>query len=265
MHVSRRIPLLEKSGQLEIEELGQGTRASTYRLPRAPEPRSVNTTWTQEQGRQDPVASTSQGRSVNIGDPVASTSAAATPLILEQVEEEQREQGGPPAKHETTPAIVDPPTPAWSADDYLAAFVAWVRAKRNPTYALTPETRRELREHLAGCIADGLDPTAIAAGLKEWFTDHKRPGPIALSRHIDKAQRDPHIAIAYWAWLHKDEEDPAVRADREDAERAERLVKALEAEGAIHVGGGQWQVPEGVIPNPKRAVEWLAARGVTVE
>ena len=135
MHVSRRIPLLEKSGQLEIEELGQGTRASTYRLPRAPEPRSVNTTWTQEQGRQDPVASTSQGRSVNIGDPVASTSAAATPLILEQVEEEQREQRGPPAKHETRRRSSTPPPRLGQQ------MTTWPPSWRGCAPSATPPTR----------------------------------------------------------------------------------------------------------------------------
>jgi hypothetical protein len=182
------------------------------------------------------------------------------------VETSEETEGGEPAKRTATPATVDPPAPTWSADDYLAALIEWARAERNPTYALTPETRRELHEQLAGAVAEGLDPTAIAAGLKSWFTDPKRPGPIALSRHIDMAQRDPSITIAYWASLRQGQEDPAERGRREDAERAARLVEALEAVGAIHLGGGQWEAPEGgVIPNPARAVEWLAARGVTVE
>jgi hypothetical protein len=60
-------------------------------------------------------------------------------------------------------------------------------------------------------------------------------------------------------------EEAAGRRQHDEEERAERLVKALQAEGATYVGAGQWEVPEGVLPNPVRAVEWLAARGVTVE
>jgi hypothetical protein len=253
------LPSLVESGDLEIKELGRGTRPSTYRLPRSGDPRSSQPEGPsgylrspQEQSEQEPVAVTSADASGYLADPVAVTSAPGTPLIGFQ----ERHSGSQGGLARVRARDVDPaaPTPdtAPPTDDYLAAFTAWVRATRNQSYTLAGETERELRQHLADFARRGLNPAAVGAGLQRWYDDPKKPGPIALPRYVDAAQRDPLLDPPP-----DNSPDPAEAWAAAQAAGQARIEEALRKAGAVSLDNGQWQVADGVIPNLERARQWF--------
>jgi Helix-turn-helix domain len=166
------------------------------------------------------------------------------------------------------PVSPDPPHPL-SVDQYIRAFVTWMRGDRNPTYTLTGETERELREHLTALLARDVDPRAIVAGLKAWATDPKGPGPIALPRYVDRAQRNP--ATAGFGIDPEQEAEDLAEAERQRQEnQAKYWARMSEAVRSIDPGaecaGGVWTLSDGTtLPNPIRTTAWLMSHGVELD